>query len=317
MRRFTILYSIIFFSQIILFSSCATILNQPVQRVFISTDKNIRAVSVSKSLSTDSSFIGIDAVKSYYVKRSKKPLAVELQLDSSKKTILLPCHNSTAYWTNIYFNYGIGMLVDKDNVKRYAYPKRNYFTVKDTTIKRYAFAPIRKGTVNLSLSLPMPSFFQLHPESKNYISTGSFGLQTGVDYFYKTNQYVSLNFGAGTDVFGEYIGKGYHETASILFASVMNNMLVGRFDFGFGINLSKSEWRKITVGDTINLDKTLKSTSADFSLSTQYRFGDYFRLGILYQPDIFRFNASPALRYEHYISLNFTWKLPIKNAIVK
>lgn len=117
----------------------------------------IRAISVSKSHSTDSSLLEIGAAKSYYVERSKKPLAVELQLDSTKKTILLPSRSSAAYWANIYFNYGIGMLVDKDNLKRYAYPKRNYFTVKDSTIKRYSFAPIKKGTVNLSLSWQMPS----------------------------------------------------------------------------------------------------------------------------------------------------------------
>jgi hypothetical protein len=245
------------------------------------------------------------------VERSKKPLAVELQVDSTKKTLLLPSRNSTAYWLNIYFNDGIGMLVDKNNLKRYAYPKRNYFTVKDTTIKRYAFAPIRKGTINLSLSLPIPSFFYLQPESENYVSIGSFGLQTGVDYFYKNNRYVSLNFGAGTDIFGEYLGKGYRESANLLFANLMNNYIAGRLDFGYGINLSKFQWRRITYGDTTNRDKTVKNILAGFSLSTQYRFGNYFRLGILYQPDLFRINTSPAFKYQHYISLNLTWKLPI------
>ena len=312
MRLHHISYRIFFFALIILFSSCATILNQPIQRVFISTDQHIKSVSVTKSLSIDSSLIRIDAPKIYYLVRTNKPLSIEFQLDTTKKTILLKARNSSEYWLNIATNYGVGMLVDRDNTKRYAYPKRNYFTVKDTIIKRYAFAPIRKGTINLSLSWPLPSFFNLQSETGNYNSSGPFGLQTGVDYFYKDNHYISVNFGAATDVFGEYFGP-YRETGTIFFTSVQNNNVVGSFDFGYGINLSKLEWKRTTIRDTINLDKSIKSTTLGFSLSTQYRFGNYFKLGTLYQPELFRINVSPALKYQHYISLNLIWKLPIKN----
>jgi len=311
-RQFTLFYSIILFV-LIFFSSCASVLNQPVQSVFISKDKNIQSVSVPKSLSTDSSLSKNDVAKVYYVERNKKPLAVELQLDSAKKTVFLQSRNSTAYWVNIYFNYGLGMLVDKDNRKRYAYPRRNYFIVKDTMIKRVAFAPIKKGTVNVSFSWPLPSFFNLQSESGNYVSSGPLGLQTGLDYFYKNNQYISLNLGAATDIFGEYLGKGYYESANLVFVNLMNNNIIGRFDFGYGAHLSIFEWRRKTMGDTINLDKTIKTTAAGPGLSTQYRFGDYFRLGILYQAAIFRLHATPVFKYQHYISLNLTWKLPLKN----
>lgn len=313
MRQIHILYFTIFIASTFLFSSCATILNQPVQRIFISTDKNIKAVSISKSLSVDSSLLRIDAPTIYYIARSTKPLEVELQLDSTKKTIFLKARNSFAYWANIYF-YGIGMLVDRDNIKRYAYPKRNYFTIKDTTVKRYAFAPIKKGTINLSLSLPFPSFFNLQSEEGNYNSVGVLGLQTGIDYFYKNSQYISLNFGAAIDAFGEYFGPGYREFGTVLYANAMNNNVVGSFDFGYGINLSKFQWKRTTIGDTINLDQSIKSTALGFSLSAQYRFGNYFRFGFLYQPDFLRLNRQPTLKYQHYLSFNFIWKLPIKNA---
>ncbi|MEO8962558.1 MAG: hypothetical protein ABI325_11795 [Ginsengibacter sp.] len=301
----------------LLSSSCATILNQPIQKVAIATDKNIKAVSIIKSLSVDSSLIRIDAPRFYYMVRSPKPLEVELQLDSTQKTVFLKARNSFAYWANIYCNYGIGMLVDRDNTKRYAYPGNNYFTLKDTTIKRYAFAPVRKGTINLSLSLPLPSFFSLQSETGNYNSVGALGLQAGVDYFYKRDQYLSLNFGAAIDAFDEYFGPGYREFGTVLFTNIMNNNVVGRFDFGYGINLSKLQWRRTTIADTINLDQSIKSTALGFSLSTQYRFGNYFRLGFLYQPDLLRLGNSPALKYQHYISINCTWKIPLKNAIVK
>ncbi len=312
--RQTLIYCFIAFS-VLLLSSCATILNQPVQRVAIATDKNIKSVSVSKSLSVDSSLIRIDAPGFYYTVRSPRPLEVELQTDSIKKTVFLKARNSPAYWANLYY-FGIGMLVDRDNTKRYAYPKNNYFTVKDSIIKRYAFAPVRKGTMNLSLSLPVPSSFNLQSEKRNYNSVGAFGLQTGVDYFYKNNQYVSLNFGAATDAsFAEYFGPGYRELGTVWFANVMNNNVAGSFDLGYGINLSKLQWRRITIRDTINLDSSVKSTTMGFSLSAQHRLGNYFRIGILYQPDLLTLNHSPTFKYQHYISFNLIWKLPIKNAI--
>ncbi|HEY5463342.1 MAG TPA: hypothetical protein VIJ95_08800 [Hanamia sp.] len=312
MRQIYTSYFTISLAIILLLSSCATLLNQPIQRIFISTDKNIKAVSISKSLSADCSLLRIDAPTIYYIARSTKPLEVDLQLDSTKKTIFLKARNSFAFWANIE-NYGIGMLVDKDNIKRYAYPKRNYFNIKDTTIKRYAFAPIRKGTINLSLSWPFPSFFSLQSETGNYNSVGVLGLQTGIDYFYKNNQYVSLNFGAATDVFGDYFGP-YFESGNTVFTSIMNNNVVGSFDLGYGISLSKFQWKRTTIGDTINLDQSIKSTALGFSLSAQYRFGNYFRFGFLYQPDFVRLNRQPALKYQHYFSFNFIWKLPIKNA---
>ncbi len=313
MRQIHTFYFTIFLA--LLLSSCATILNQPMQKVAIATGKNIKAVSIGKSLSVDSSLIRIDAPRFYYLVRSPEPVEVELQLDSTKKTTFLKSRNSFAYWANIYFNYGLGMLVDRDNTKRYAYPRNNYFTAEDSTIKRYVFAPVRKGTMNISLSLPLPSFFNLQSEKGNYNSVGAFGLQTGIDYFYKSNHYVSLNFGAAIDAFGEYFGPGYREFGTVLFTNVMNNNVVGSFDLGYGINLSKLQWKRTTVGDTINMDRSIKSTAMGFSLSAQYRLGNYFRIGILYQPDILTLNHLPVLKYQHYISFNFIWKLPIKNAI--
>lgn len=301
----------------LLFSSCATIMNQPVQKIAIVTDENIKAVSVRKSLMVDSSLIRIDAPRLYYIVRSSKPLAIDFQFDSTQKTVFLKARNSFAYWSNLYFNYGLGMLVDRDNTKRYAYPGNNFFTLKDTTIKRYAFAPVRKGTMHLSLSLPLPSFYSLQSEKGNYNSVGGFGLQTGVDYFYADDQYLSLNVGAAIDAFGEYFGPGYRELGTVLFTNIMNNNVMGKFDLGYGINLSKLKWRRTTVGDTINLDRSIKNTALGFSLSTQYRFGNYFRLGFLYQPDLLNLSNSSALKYQHYISINFTWKLPLKNAVAK
>ena len=305
-------YQVIIIGTLILLSSCATVLNSPVQKISISTDKNIQVLSVDRATLIDSTFIGIDGSSTYYIPRGKQPLKVVLQIDSTKKMILLHPGSSFAYWYNIMVNYGIGMLIDKNNPKRYAYPVRNYLKLRDTTIKRSRFAPIEKGTFNLSLSPTFATIFCIQAKDKKYNSAGAFGLEAGVEYFYRNNTYLSLNLGTATDRFGEYFGPGYVETATTLFTSLRNNNIVGSFDLGYGINVSRQRWTIHTLGDTIKINESIKSIGLGLSLSAQYRVGSYFRLGVLYQPDILNTSFKPSLNYQHYISLNLIWKFPVR-----
>ena len=302
--------SIIAFS--LLFTSCATLFNSPVQKIFISTDKKIKVLSVDNTTLVDSTLLGIDRTKSYYIPRTNKPLSVRLQIDSTQKIVTLKPKSSFAYWYNICSNYGIGMLIDKDNPKRYGYSNRNYLKLEDTMIKVFRFAPTNKGTTNLSLSIPFTTIFDIQAINKKYESAGVFGLEAGLDYFYKTNIYLSINLGIATDRFGEYFGPGYIQTSSTIFTSLRKNNIIGSFDLGYGINASQLKWSKQTIGDTIKINESVKSIGLGLSLSAQYRIGNYFRLGILYQPNLLNTSFRPSFNYQHYISLNLIWKLPIR-----
>jgi hypothetical protein len=303
-------YAVVF---IFVFSSCATIINQPLQKIFIITDKNIKVISVENAVLMDSSKQN-NTPKKYFVKRSNTPLIINVQTDSTKNIIILKPKSSFAYWYNIIFNFGIGMLIDKDNLKRYTYPKINYISIEDTGIAIKSAAPIKKGTINLSLSLPFTTVFNIIDSSGKYNSAGVFGLEAGADFFYKKNTYLSVNICAATDLFGEHIGIGYYETGNTLYASLKNNTIIRRFDLGYGINVSKLKWTKITV-DSVKTSYTSKSNiNIGLSLSAQYRVGKNFRLGVLYQPGLLNTNFKPAVNYQHYISLNCIWKLAIKNA---
>jgi len=312
MTRLTTASATAFFAIPVFFSSCATILNSPVQNIHIATTEKIRHVSIDNCISADSSQMGAEAPKTYLVPRSTKNLVVHLQLDSGNKTILFRPRNSLAYWANLYFNYGIGMLVDRDNLKRYCYPSRTWLTMKDTVVYRRRFAPLPKGTLRLSVGLPLINTFRLQSQTGASTSTGLFGLEAGLDYFYKTDQYISLSVGAATDRGPEErFGKGFFEYQSSVYASIKNNYVIGSFDLGYGISLSGLEWNRSAVGDTIPLHQSVKSTGLGLSLQAQYRFGNYFRMGVLYQPNIFSTNLTPAFNYQHYIAVGFTWKLPL------
>ena len=305
-------YSAILFVLLALLSSCATILNSPVQKILITSDKNIRIRSVEKVALIDSTSIGINDQIAYYVVRSTQPLKVNIQIDTIKKTILLKSRNSLAFWANIFSTDGVGMLVDKDNLKRYAYPNRNYFYVVDTSVKRSRFAPVKKGTINLSLSLPFLTVFNVKSITSRYNSAGVLGLGAGMDYFYQDNHYLSLNIGAATDQFAEHLGVGYYETAGTIFANVSNNKVTGSFDFGYGMNLSELIWTQQTNGDTTKNNQSLNHLGLGLSLSAQYRLGNYLRFGVLYQPVLFDVSPKTIFGYQHFISLNLVWKLPIK-----
>jgi hypothetical protein len=290
-----------------LLSSCATVLNKPVQKVFIATDKNVTVTSVERAVLVDSSLSSADI---YYVPRSNKPLIVHIKAGSNATSVKLKPTHSFAYWFNIIENYGIGMLVDKDNVKRYGYPARSYLSLEGDSIKISRFAPIEKGSINLSLSPTLMNSFDIKATNKQYYSGGVFGMEAGVEYFYQRNKYLSFNTGAATTVFGEYIGTGYYETGNVLFASVRNNFIAGRFDFGYGVNLSQLTWQK-RYNDTAKVDEVTKNTGAGFSLSSQYRIGHYFRIGALYQPVLFKIKNGPVISYQHFLTLHLIWKLPL------
>jgi hypothetical protein len=293
--------------------SCATFLNRPVQKIFISTDARVKILSVEKTLGIDSSYLGKPVTKTYFVTRNNQSLTVTVRVDSTIQQLHLKPKNSFAYWLNIPENYGIGMLVDKDNVKRYDYPFRNYFSVKDTIVERTRFCPVEKGSVNFSLALPFVNLFTVGTTNSTYKSGGAFGMEAGLEYFYKRNRYLSFNTGAATDAFAEYwlFDSGYFDHNTAMFTAFRNNYIIGSFDFGYGIHLSQLKWTR-QFGDSSKKTLSVKNIGMGPGISAQYRVGNYLRIGVLYQPMFRDINSLNFTKYQHYLSINVIWKFPLK-----
>jgi hypothetical protein len=247
----------------------------------------------------------------YLVRRSHETLAVHAQLDSGDKIILIKPRNSFAFWANVE-NYCVGMLVDRDNPKRYGYRRWSYLALKDTTVTVRRFAPIPKGTMHFSFSVPVFNAFSLKsPEGQTNLA-GPLGLEAGVDYFYKTDRYLSLSAGVATSVFAEHIGNGYYQTGHVLFGSLRNNYVIGSFELGYGFSYSDLLWSRVKNGDTVKLDHSIKSVGLGCSLSAQYRIGPSFRFCLLYQPVLFTANRTPAFGYQHYLSAGLAWRWRVR-----
>jgi len=284
------------------------------QKIFIETDKNTKIISVNKSVSSDSSLVSQPPPKTYNVRRSIEPLIITVEIDSTQRPITLQPKNSPEYLLNILYNFGIGMLVDKNNVRRYEYPSRNYFTMTDTVIKRYRFSPTEKGTTCFSFSLPlMLNHFTIKTTNGNYNTGGMYGIKTGLDYFYKRNKYLSLSTGAATDIFGEYwlSDTSYLEQGDALFASLKMNRLIGSIDFGYGIHISQLRWKK-DFGDTTKTDLLVRNVGVGPALSAEYHTGKYCRIGIYYQPLLYDIKSMTFTNYQHYLSFALLWQLPLR-----
>jgi hypothetical protein len=307
--------NIILWAMLLLLSSCATVLNRPAQKVRIASEPGLKIISVNTLGSLDSSSVKPGKRGVYYVRRGNTPLVVTIQANNITKTIELKPTKSFAYWFNIYCNYGIGMLVDKNSPKRYAYPSDNYIGSRDSAVKVTRFMPVKKGTLNFSFSLPFMIHFNMRSIDGRRRSGGVLGLEAGVDYYYRDNNYLSVSLGAGTDQGAEHIGKGYAQTGNNLFASLRNNHTIGNLDVGYGLSLSQLVWSNITLGDTIKMDQSLKNKTLGLSLYANYRLGQRFRIGALYQPGIINIGTTPASGYQHYISFNLVWKMPMRKVL--
>jgi hypothetical protein len=293
-------------------SSCATILNRRAQHIQITADEKIRRVSVDNALFTDSSAREQKGFTVFLVRRSHEPLFIHAQLDSGEKIIRLRPQNSIAFWLNIE-TYGLGMLVDFNNPKRYGYRRRSYLALKDTTVILRRFASVPKGTMYFSLSpLPSVNLFSLKSPEGQSTPGGPLGLAVGVDYFYKPDGYISLSVGTGTSAFVDHIGNGYFDTGRTFFGNIMNNHIIGSFKLGYGLSFSELLWSRETNYDTVSLVESVRSAGIGLSFSAQYRITKNLGLGLLYQPTLLSVNRSPAFGYQHYISAGVVWKWRIR-----
>ncbi len=296
----------------LILSSCATILNRKTQQISIDTSDNITVTAIDSSPAFFREGHSIQAG----VMRCKEPLKVNIRTGATQQVYVYQPHSSLAYWANIYFNYGLGMLVDKDNPKRYAYPKHIYIGVDRRDVIASHFIPSKKGSVNWHVAMPYINNILLKTPERYSAFNGFFGLETGIDYYYRYGKFFSLYAGAASsfpvpfpvplDRFGEY------QTASAGFVSLRNNYAWRRFGVGYGVHYSRLRWQEYNI-DSVVTSQTKNNSLLGLSLHSSYRLGNSFQLGLLYQPCLINFDKRSAVDYQHLFSVELIWKIHIHN----
>lgn len=203
------------------------------------------------------------------------------------------------------------MLVDWNNPKRYSYPSWTYLTANDTVISHHRFPSIPKNTLRFSLTYsPVNILSVTSPKGQSHTG-GPFGMEAGLDYFYKSDRYISMSLGAGTNAAPvDHIGPGHYDLANAFYANIRNNYAIGNVDLGYGVNITDYRWNRIPL-DSVNPSEQTNAVALGLSLSAQWRIGNFFRIGLLYQPNFINTTRSPVFNYQHYIAAQLCWKIPL------
>ena len=117
-------HTLLIYSGAVLFSSCATYLNLPYKDINFYTIEPGKIIFNADTLQTSNNKAILR------VERKKETLEIIAKTDSITKSFEIQPFNSLMYWANLC-NYGLGMIVDKDNPKRYSYPQSIYVNFSD------------------------------------------------------------------------------------------------------------------------------------------------------------------------------------------
>lgn len=298
-----------------LFSSCATLLNRKYTSVRIVTEEPGKVKVNGLSLQTRPG--GIDLP----VERSKNPLVIDYQVDSVQKTFTVDRINSLAWYANIFTNYGLGMLIDKDNPRRYGYPRHVFISAQPEDIIPRRFNPfVPEGSLYWQFSIPYVNNFYLQPLNEGIQnSTGFWGIATSLEYFHSRDRSIALSTGVAIDFFMPIIAAvdygGEWESAASAYYSLVFKQYHKRFNSGIGIHASRQHWQfnYNSFGDPApptrpTASRTHWTTGPVFLLGWQ--LGKHTWTALSYKPGFFRSGLPNA--YEHVISLDFGTSIKLR-----
>jgi hypothetical protein len=300
-----------------LFSSCATVLNRRTKRLDIIT--NIPAkVQINNNILTS-----VNNRTKIQNLRDIRPLTLSVFNDSISKDLVLDSRSSFAYWFNIYANCGLGMLIDNSNPKRYGYPRRIWVDMTNNKNNYTRYNPvIKKGELQLRISLPWINNFLLKPINENSTksSLGYWGLMTGLDYYVATNHFINFSISVTADLFLPFPAvvdfSGEYDEMSSLFIVFSNNYKLKRFSAGYGISFSENTWNHL-YSSRFNAPPPKREpvTKTDYSIGLLFpisiQAGEYFNLGLFYRPSFLKVIPELEFKYEHLISIDLAWKIPL------
>ncbi|MCK3685463.1 hypothetical protein [Maribellus sp. YY47] len=299
-------------------TSCATILNQPYTNLTVYTTAPGVIVHNGDTVKT------IENKANFQVDRKKEPICFVSIADSLTKTYQVEPRNSFMYWSNVFCNYGLGLIVDAKNPKRYSYPPRIYINSANTIggVSKYGDAN-NKGEWLLHLSLPHINSFCLTPEDEGTkLNTGFWGLTIGLDYYHSKNQFINLGFSGVSDFFIPFPAavdiSGEYELMSSRYVSLSNNHKLKRFSVGYGFSYARNAWdfRYYDRFDPLppTREPVKKSGNAlGLIFPNYFQFWEYFNIGVIYRPTFYRPDMTDKFKYEHLISIDFAWKIRLKD----
>ena len=267
----------------IFITSCATIVNQPYKYVTVHTTEPSNIIFEHDTIGT------VENKAHLKVERKNESFLIIAMTDSLTKSIRIEPKNSIMYWSNIFFNYGIGMLVDANNSKRYSYPGKVYINSTDARDNYLTYGEANnKGELYLHLSLPLINPFRMILENgETKVKAGVGGVTYGLDYYHSKKQFINLGI---TELFGGLTFKNSElEVLTSKYISFSNNHKIGRFSTGYGLSCAKNTWWfgrlgwfYIPIAECVESHYTFGLIFPNY-----FQLSEHLNIGIVYKPGLF------------------------------
>jgi len=178
-----------------------------------------------------------------------------------------------------------------------------------------------KGDIYLDLSIPYANYFHVLPENEEVKNRfGFLGIGAGLDYYHSENQFLNVRGDALIDfpfpvpVSLNVGGESEHMTS--ITASLSNNHRIRRFTIGYGLSYARNTWQhRIYEDEPIHppVKESISKTHDTLGLifPVYFRVNNIFNIGVVYHPTFFRPNMTDKFSYEHLMSIDFAFKIPI------
>jgi len=321
-----ILLLITFFS----LGSCSTILKSKTYRMHVRSDIPNAKAKVYDSIYTLPTKIE--------VRRSKENLDITLIADTLTRTYTVrPSVSPTFLYLNLVGMHfaPLNYAVDFTNDKRFYYGRKHKLNAKDTTFlidtpirKTWSgFAstkyPRKKGDWRINVSIPYINTFSFSPKdfgTKN--NTGFWGISLGADYFYKPDKFLNARIATAIDFFvpvpAAVSQDDIREDLKTRFIEFTDNFKFGRISLGYGLNYSLNTWKYTDESDADDVIRIRRQSGGlGISGNAYVQISRSFYLGAFYRPTLLRVSPKTELKYEHLISVELMFKIPIKNNKIK
>lgn len=313
------------FLLILLLNSCASIFNDSTYTFKVFSDSNTNRVSINDSI--------YKLPATLPVIRSKEDLKLTLITDSTEVDFVVESRLNNQFLLQNLLGLHIAPLnyaIDLTSQKRYHYGEYVFLNVEDSTrvfqpkLKKKwnkFFAqkfPKNKNDINLTFSIPYFNSFNYSPtDFGRRRSYGFWGLSVGIDYFYSDKKYVNLRAVLATNIFvpvpAPFTPSDIRQDLSTYYLEFTDNFKWGRLNLGYGVNFSKNNWRFVNESDFTNVTRINRnSNSFGLTANSYFELAEGLFIGGFYRPTFYRIHPNANFTYEHLISLDFLFKIPIR-----
>lgn len=308
MKQF-LLYSLVLS---IFLTSCATLLNTRHKDINIYTTEPSQIILNEDTITTENN------KATFIVKRQNEPLKLKTINPNYTNEVEVNPFHSFYFWSNIVFNYGLGMLFEAKKPKSYTYPTHILVDGPNSENIHYNFIPRKpKGSVEFHVSLPLvTSYNVLVNDTKREHVTGLMGYSLGLDVYHAENNYLQFGYAHTFSVpfqntkAMEYNVENFYSHSKYIHLS--NNHLFKNFSIGYGLSLTEyhSIYKRLTNNFIFNTyeKRVTKHKTIGLLFPAYVHLGDHFRVGLIYKPSFYRPSMSDKWAYEHMISLDMALK---------